>query len=177
MANLLIINANPNSGSFCEAIAYEYAKKNQNNYDKIELFEIKNICSDDNDSFSLDENIIKEFQNHLLFCDELVIITPNWWNGIPAIFKYLLEKSLLQNFAFKYTNNFPKGLLDIKKAKVIITQDSPCWYTSWILKDSLYIMLKKGVLEFCGVKKVEKVVFGNVKKSSLKQREKWLREI
>lgn len=172
MANLLIINANPNNGSFCEAIANKYKEKAKTNYERVELFEIKTLNYDN--KFIVDEVTIKKFQNLLITADELVIITPNWWSAIPAIFKYLLEVSLLPNFAFTYKNGLPKGLLTIKKAKVIITQDSPVWYTKWFLGDPLYKMLKKGVLEFCGIKNIEKIVFGSVKNSSMKQRTKWL---
>lgn len=174
---LLVINANPNEKSFCEAIALKYIEKYQTNFEKVELFEMKKFVDTQNRAFLIDEIVIKNFQEKLINCDELVIITPNWWSGIPAIFKYLLEVSLTYDFAYTYKNNLPKGLLTIKKAKIIITQDSPLWYTKCFLGDPLYRMLKKGVLQFCGIKKIEKIVFGNVRNSSMTQRIKWLESI
>lgn len=175
MATLLIINANPNEKSFCESIANRYKEKSKTDYERVELFEIKTLNNDN--KLTIDEATIKRFQNLLIIADELVIITPNWWSGIPAIFKYLLEVSLTYDFAFTYKNNLPKGLLTIKKAKIIITQDSPSWYTKCFLGDPLYRMLKKGVLQFCGIKKIDKIVFGNVRNSSMTQRIKWLESI
>ncbi|GAA4710668.1 NAD(P)H-dependent oxidoreductase [Brevibacillus fulvus] len=53
--------------------------------------------------------------------DLLVMIYPVWWWSQPAILKGYIDRVFVDNFAFRYTQAGPVGLLSGKKAIVITT--------------------------------------------------------
>ncbi|MED2934666.1 NAD(P)H-dependent oxidoreductase [Bacillus wiedmannii] len=70
-----------------------------------------------------------------------------------------------------------KGLLKGKKAWVINTVDSPLWYVALLYRSADWIMMKRGVLRFCGIRDIKRSVFQSVKTSKQEKREKWLLQI
>lgn len=63
----------------------------------------------------------------------------------------------------------PGKLLTDKTARLIVTMDAPKWYYSLMTKSSGHNSMKKGILEFCGVKPVKITVFGAVKAADQKK--------
>lgn len=98
------------------------------------------------------------------------------WGSVPALLKGALDRVFLPNFAFKYQQGspFPKQLLIGKTARLIVTMDTPPWYYRLIFGAPSHKMMKRTVLEFCGVKPVKITEFGPVISSNEKSRLKWL---
>jgi len=68
-------------------------------------------------------------------------------------------------------------LLKGKSARLIVTMDSPKWYYSMVYKSPGHNSIKKGVLEFCGIKPVKITTFGPVKTSDDRKRKKWINQV
>ena len=55
--------------------------------------------------------------------------------------------------------------------------DTPKWYYSLIYKSPGHNSMKRGILEFCGVKPVKITAFGPIKSSNDKKRQDWINKI
>ncbi|SHJ41536.1 MULTISPECIES: NAD(P)H-dependent oxidoreductase [Reichenbachiella] len=113
------------------------------------------------------------------WCDHMVWIHPIWWYGFPALMKGFIDRTFLPGVTFKFEEGkvFPNQLLKGKTARIITTGDSPEWYYRWVMKQPATHQLKKGTLEFCGVKPVKTTFFGSVNKSTPEIRAKWLDKV
>lgn len=60
--------------------------------------------------------VLQEFKE----ADEYVFVTPMWNFGVPPLVKAYLDNVMIAGETFKYTENGPVGLLEDKKATVII---------------------------------------------------------
>ena len=85
--------------------------------------------------------------------------------GMPAILKGFIDRIFVAGFAYKYEGALPKGLLKGKKAWVINTLDSPLWYVALLYRSADWIIMKRGVLRFCGIRDIKPSVFQSVKTS------------
>lgn len=63
------------------------------------------------------------------------------------------------------------------KAWVINTLDSPLWYVALLYRSADWIMMKRGIFTFCGIRDIKRSVFQSVKTSKVSKREKWLLQI
>lgn len=178
---ILIINAHPYSESFCNALAQKYYQGALENGFEVKMTNLRYLNFDLvlHGGYSVItelEDDLKEQQEIIKWCNHLVIITPLWWAGLPALLKGFLDRTLLPGFAFKYseTSPMPKKLLEGRSATVIYTQGAPFLYSLLILKDSFWNSLKSGILEFCGFKPVKRLVLDSVSSSTPQKREKWL---
>ncbi|MED3658316.1 NAD(P)H-dependent oxidoreductase [Bacillus velezensis] len=118
----------------------------------------------------------KKYRKLMKEADHLIFIYPLWWGGVPAIMKGFFDRVLVAGEAYTYENGRVKGLLRAETAQVFYTADSPGWYLKWFRKNSDWITLKKGILQFCGIQKAERNLFSVVKTSTPELREKWLRQ-
>lgn len=118
-------------------------------------------------------------QDDILWADHLVFVFPIWWSDMPALLKGFLDRVLLPGFAFKYREGglLWDKLLQGRSARILYTQDAPAWYYHLFLGRPVVKILRKGVLEFCGVGPVSVSHVGPVKGSSPQERERWLRKI
>ncbi len=72
---------------------------------------------DDKAPLSTSEELIGE----VLAADHLVIATPIWNFGVPAALKAWIDQIARAGVTFKYTENGPQGLLEGKKATIVIS--------------------------------------------------------
>lgn len=172
-----IIYAHPYNKSFCNAIFNQVQLKD----DKIiDLYQdhfnpvySEQELSEYNKGTFLDP-IISKYQKMLKDTDELIIITPIWWNNVPGILKGFFDKVFTKNFAYKDSDFGVKGkLINIKKATIITTSNSPVPYLKLKgINNNIRMTLKQ-----IGVKKIEFKQFGRIKNSSVQQRRKFLEKI
>ncbi|MBX6395610.1 MAG: NAD(P)H-dependent oxidoreductase [Alicyclobacillaceae bacterium] len=106
--------------------------------------------------------------------DHILFIYPLWWYGPPAVLKGFLDRVLVSGFAYTYKGRVPRGLLKGKSAWVVYTADSPRWYIRLFRRDAEWIIMKRAVLRFCGIRKVRRLMFGGVRYSSERKRKRWL---
>ena len=126
------------------------------------------------------ESDLKKSQEYIAWADHLVIIYPTWWGTMPALLKGFFDRVFEPNFAFKFrgkTSLLWDRLLKGKSAHIITTMDGPPWYYKLFLRQPGINIIKKGILNFCGVKPVNVSIYGSVKKSSKDQREDWIVDV
>lgn len=184
MKNILIIQGHPVKDTFSKHLKEAYQKGAESVDSEVKTIKLRDLDFDLNFSEGyrgnqeLEPDLIKA-QELITWADHLVFIYPNWWSTFPALVKGFIDRAFLPDFAFKYREGSVlwDKLLIGKSARVIVTMDSPIWYYRWIMKAPGHNAMKKGILGFCGIKPIRITSLGPIKKSSEKQREKWLKKI
>lgn len=124
---------------------------------------------------ALEPDLVKA-QNDIQWADHLVFFYPNWWGTYPAILKGFIDRTFLPGFAFKYrqgrTNH--EQLLKGKTARLVVTMDSPKWYYYLVQHAPGHFAMRKGLLNFCGIKPVYISTIGLIRTASQRQKDKWV---
>jgi len=173
MKNILIIVAHPKEDSFSFAMANTYKEVAQNRGDKVELLDLYRdahqqpfFTYDDANKLSTDAAMMY-YQAKITQADELVFVFPYWWGSFPAILKNFFDWNLSKDFAFKYVNSRPKGLLEGKSVKVFTTTGAPKFvYTITGANRRLKNTIKEQIVNFCGMKLDGFHIFGGVDTSA-----------
>ncbi|MFN3801616.1 NAD(P)H-dependent oxidoreductase [Belliella pelovolcani] len=184
MKNILIINGHPDMESFNYALSEAYKNGADKSDAIIKVINIRELNFNPNLEFGyrrrteLEPDLI-DAQAKLIWADHLVWIYPVWWSSFPAIMKGVLDRVLLPGFAFQKRQNslFSDKLLVGKTARIICTLDQPTWYYKWVYGNPSHNALKKGTLNYIGVKKVRITSIGPVRLSNESFRLKWLRKV
>ena len=181
---VLVINGHPDKESFNYALSEAYMEGLRDTNAQVELLNIADLDFKPNLQYGYRK--ITELEPDLLEAidkikqaDHLVWVLPMWWYGMPALMKGFIDRIFLPGFFFKYQkgNPFPKKLLKGKTARLIITADTVRWYDRWFMGSPLINQLKKGTLEFCGVKPVKVTYIAPIKDSTEAFRAKWLQKV
>ncbi|PFY86190.1 NAD(P)H-dependent oxidoreductase [Bacillus pseudomycoides] len=183
--NVLIIYAHPNPSSFNAAILEHVQKGLQETNHFVTLLDLYKeqfnpvlIFNEDKRRHDLVyEEETEKYRRLIKEADFFIFIYPIWWWGMPAILKGFIDRVFVTGFAYKYEGALPKGLLIGKKAWVINTLDSPLWYVALLYRSADWVIMKKGILRFCGIRQIKRSVFQSVKTSKAIKREKWLLEM
>lgn len=174
----LIILGHPDKKSFCESLATHYengAKEKGGDVARLNLYELSfnpNLKYGHRINQPLEEDLI-EAQRLIKWANHLVIIYPVWWGGVPAILKGFLDRVFLPGFAFKYREHSSEWdkLLSGKSARLIVTSYAPVIWLYLNYFHPAVNMMKKAVLEFCGVSPIHVTSFGSLKNASEKKLE------
>ncbi|SDS88615.1 Putative NADPH-quinone reductase (modulator of drug activity B) [Paenibacillaceae bacterium GAS479] len=170
---IAIIIGHPNAESFCHSLAANYAKGAERSGAQVTILDLAEMHFDPilhngyNKRTELEEDLLHA-QRVLLEADHTVWIYPIWWATMPAVLKGFLDRVLLPGFAFKYTKGkaVPEKLLLGRSARIIATMDSPVWYYRAVLRNSGIYAMKKGVLEFSGIRPVATTRLGSIGSST-----------
>ncbi len=185
MHNILIINGHPDKESLCTELANSYKRGADSNKDIVcELINLYHLDFDPilrhgyRQRTVLEPGLLKA-QEAIMAADHLVFVYPTWWATFPALLKGFIDRVFLPGFAFKYRDNsvFWDKLLKGKTARLIVTMDAPVWYYWLVNKSPGHNAMKKGTLEFCGIKPVKISTFGPVKTSNDDRRQKWIKKV
>ena len=173
MKNILIVVAHPKKESFSFAMANTYKNNRENRGDKVEILD---LYRDENqqpffnyeDANALESTqSMKYYQEKITNADELVFVFPYWWGSFPAILKNFFDWNLSKNFAFKYVNSRPKGLLEGKTVKIFTTTGAPKFiYTLTGANRRLKGMIDDQIVKFCGMKLDGCHIYGGVDTSA-----------
>jgi putative NADPH-quinone reductase len=181
MKRILIINGNSKDHSLCHSLAEAYAQGARQSKHQVKLIHLSKLSFDaifrsGYGQVQPLEPDLMQLQQDIREADHLVFVYPTWWGTVPALLKGALDRVLLPGFAFKYRkgNPFPEKLLKGKTARLIVTMDSPPWYYRLAYGAPGTKMMKRTVLEFCGIKPVKVTAFGPVLNSKETIRLKWL---
>lgn len=183
MKKILIINGHPVKNSYGSALAEAYfqgAEKNNYNVKKI------NICEMDfnpNLIFAYKKHMepepdIKDAIHQMKEADHIVWVFPIWWQGTPALLKGFIDRTFLPDIAYDMKNRkLPKKLFKGKSSRIIVTCDTPKWYSILFLKNPALNQLKRGTLYFTGIKPVKVTYISPIRNSSDKFRDGWLNKV
>ncbi|MCP4131944.1 MAG: NAD(P)H-dependent oxidoreductase [bacterium] len=181
---ILVIQAHPNNESFSAALADSYGQGAEAAGAEVRYLNLTDMDFDPilrkgyQEIQELEPDLVKA-QEYIIWANHLVFTYPIWWATIPALLKGFIDRTILPGFAFQQSqkNEFPGKLLKGRSAHLIVTMDSPPWYFRFFTKRPGHNMMKKGTLQFCGVKPVRITEFAPIKTSTPEQRQKWLESI
>jgi NAD(P)H dehydrogenase (quinone) len=113
--------------------------------------------------------------------DLLAVVHPNCWGAPPAIVKGWIDRVFAPDAAYGFEKGVdqgdePVGLLTTKAALVLNTGNTPVDRERAMFGDPLETMWRVGILGYCGVRHVERRLFGVVATSSAEERRGWLAE-
>lgn len=181
--NILVINGNPKPGSLCQALAEHYARGAAEAGHRVRTVHLHQL------QFALSlgqghaiaqalEPDLQQLQQALHEAEHLVWAYPVWWGSVPALLKGALDRVLLPGFAFRYTKGqaLPDQLLKGRSARLLVCMDTPPWYFRWLQGAPAHRMMKRTVLEFCGIRPVRISEFAPVLHSDDVRRRRWLAE-
>lgn len=178
MKKTFIIFCNPKKDSFSEAIANAYKKGSKKINKEVKTVNVYDIKIDE--YYNFDDKLspkLKQFQDNIIWADELVFIYPVWWLGFPAKLKSIIEKTFLKNIVAGYSpKGYPIPLLKSKKAVIVQTYDMPVFVMKLLGGDISFKHLK-GILGICGIKTKKRFDFGRMIKSTPEIRKKWLDKV
>jgi len=178
---ILVVAGNPKQKSFSAEIARRYQKGAQSHGAEVRFLDISSMEFDPvlHGGYNVDQALepdLQQAQDLVAWADHLVFAFPLWWGGMPAKLKGFFDRVFLPGFAFSYEKGktFWKKLLTGRSGEVFITMDAPTWWNRWVDGAPVQKMIKRKILQFCGVNPVMVHDFGSVKGSSDRQRGKWL---
>ena len=183
MKNVLIINGHPNKESYVHALAKSYADgvlTTDATLDTINIGELdfqSNLAHGYSKITPLEPDLVSAIDK-IKKADHIVWLFPMWWYGSPAVMKGVIDRTFLPGTAFKYNGKpFPEQLFKGKSARIVVTADTPYWYNKWVMGNPAIKQLKKGTLEFSGIKPVKVSYFGPIKDSTTDSRAKWVQDV
>jgi len=122
---------------------------------------------------------LKQAQENILWCEHWVIFYPIWWGSVPALFKGFLDRTLYAGFAYEYHQTDPlwDKLLKGRSAHIFTTCDAPWWWIYFAYRNSDLNMVKRAVLQFCGISPVKVTRFFRVRWTDEKERQGWIQKV
>ncbi|MCG8575185.1 MAG: NAD(P)H-dependent oxidoreductase [Flavobacteriales bacterium] len=184
MKQILIINGHPDKESFNYALSAAYREGAAKNNVQIDQINIGDLDFNPNLKFGyrqrtdLEPDLLDAIEK-IKKSDHIVWLFPMWWYSYPAIMKGFIDRTFLPGITYQPIEGkpLPKKLLKGKTARVIITSDTPRWYDFLYMKSPTRHQIKKGVLQFCGVKPVKITQIATIKGSNKAFRDKWLQKV
>lgn len=177
----LVFLGHPDNDSYCGALAGRAAERAAEAGDEVETLRLGDLAfsapvprrSGDDQTPEPD---VARLQRAIGAADHLVFVFPTWWGGMPGRLKSLLELALTPGFAFRYIAHSTRWtpLLSGKTAELIVTMDTPPWFYRTIYRDAGISVLRRNILDFCGVKVTRIRRFGSMRISTADQRRAWL---
>ncbi|MDN4165903.1 NAD(P)H-dependent oxidoreductase [Cytophagales bacterium LB-30] len=184
MKKILIINGHPDEESFNYALSEAYKRGAERSNAEVKEIRIRELDFNPNLQFGyrkrteLEPDLL-DAQVKLKWADHIVWVYPVWWSAVPGIMKGFLDRVLLPGFAFTKRENslFSDGCFTGVSARIICTLDQPAWYYRWVYGNPSHNAMKKGTLQFMGIKKVRITSIGPIRLSKERFRAKWLKKV
>ena len=124
------------------------------------------------------EPCLNEWRENTLWADHLCWAYPQWWGGMPAKMKGVLDRAYLPGFAMAYHETDPwwDRLLKGRSADVLMTADAPAFFDQLMYGRPAKKQVEKLVLNFAGIKPVRVLQVGTVKTAKPDKINQWLRK-
>jgi putative NADPH-quinone reductase len=177
MKKILVLQCHPSPESFCAALGKTYFNLKKSQGAEIEWIALSDLKFDPilRGGFRGEQVLevdLTEVQKKIIWAEHIVWVYPLWWGSMPALLKGFLDRVMLPGFAFQYKKGvgFPEKLLLGRTAEIILTLDTPIWYYKWFLGAPEIKIMKKSILEFCGIKVLKTQYFGPIRGTTNEQR-------
>ncbi|MDX8481477.1 NAD(P)H-dependent oxidoreductase [Mesorhizobium sp. VK24D] len=123
---------------------------------------------------------LEEAAEALAWAQHVVMVFPLWLGTMPAMLKAFLEQLMRPGTAFAYPDKgagFAKSLLRGRSARLVVTMGMPApVYRIWFLSHGIAGM-RRGILNFVGIKPVRESLFGMVANASDAKRASWIKSM
>lgn len=181
---VLIILGHPNKDTFCGSLAESYKKGAVKSGAEVREIFVSDLKFDPilhrgyKEIQELEPDLVRA-QELIKWAEHLVFVYPTWWATMPALLKGFFDRVFLPGFAFKYRENSPfwDKYLTGKSARVIVTMDAPAWYNFLVYGNAGQKAVKRGTLQFCGIKPVKVTTIGGVKDMKKENLTGWLTKV
>lgn len=180
MKKICIINGNPKRDSYCGALAEAYQQGALSKDHEVRVFSVGELDFDPilregyDEKQPLEPDLVA-VQEAMKWAHHSVWIFPVWWGAMPAALKGLIDRIFLPGFAFRFEcGPVPKRLLRGRSARVITTMDAPPVVYNVLYGAPVHTMIRKTVLEFCGVNPVKITSLGPLGMSAGLRKKSWL---
>ena len=103
-------------------------------------------------------------QEHIAWCDHLVLAFPLWLGDMPAVLKGFLEQVARPGFAFHRDekNPFGRKALGGRSARIVVTMGMPALVYRWYFRAHSVKSLERNILGFVGIAPVHETLVGMV---------------
>jgi putative NADPH-quinone reductase len=181
---ILVILGHHTKDSLCGALAQSYVQGAMSSGYEVRQIAIGDLSFEpvirdtSEKMLELEQDLVKA-QNAIQWAQHIVFVYPTWWGGPSALLKGFIDRVFLPDFAFRFRegSSLWDQLLTGRTARLIVTMDTPHWYYRWFFRMPGHNLMKRTILEFCGIKPVSVTGLGPVRTSSLQKREKWLAQV
>lgn len=115
---------------------------------------------------------LAKYRGQILDADTLIFIYPIWWGRPPAMLLGYIDKVFASGFAYKIRPKklSPDGLLKGKRAICISTMKGPTGYPALLLGNGHKKIMRVGLFQFVGIKRVKFFEQGNMEKKNGRQK-------
>lgn len=185
----MIIYCHPWNGSFNHSVLQQIIANLKSHHQKFELIDLYKEHFDpayDEEELRLfhegktHDPLVTKYLKMMQNADQVIFVTPIWWNGIPGMLKGFIDKVMKEGEGLSHivTKTGIKGeLTNIKKAYVFTSSTSPTLYYKYLAGNGIKKIFINQTLKQIGVKKARWINFGNMTHSKKEQREKYLNRI
>lgn len=123
---------------------------------------------------------VTAYLHELRTADQLIIITPVWWNSVPAMLKGFIDKVMKEGPGLSHTvtKTGVKGeLTNIQRAYVFTTSTSPTLYLKYFSGNAIKKIFINKTLKQLGIGHRTWVNFGGISSSTPVRRSNYLKAI
>lgn len=186
--NILIVLAHPDDSSFNHAIAnqaHETLKKNGHTVIFHDLYKEQFDAILPGQEIPRDVDLPATIAQHCEECatvDGIIVVHPNWWGMPPAILTGWVDRVMRPGLAYEFIEGdsgegIPVGLLNADKALIFNTSNTFAEREREVFGDPLERIWKDCIFDLCGVKEIDRSMFGVIVTSTQEERETWLAEV
>ncbi|MDR3078654.1 MAG: NAD(P)H-dependent oxidoreductase [Rickettsiales bacterium] len=183
---ILVIDSNPSKFSLTACLAEEYEINARKAGFEVEMLVLRDLTFDPILHFGYSrhqklEPDLEKSQELLRWCSHLVILSPVWWYGPPALLKGFLDRVLLPEFAFRVQSNPVRAverMLAGRTATLIYTYGGPRGNMETDSEDPFALQLKSGILYFCGFSDIKTFpLYDTIGFKNIKRRQKFIEDV
>lgn len=127
MTAALVIDGHPNPDSLSASIARSYAEAHGN----ARVLSLRDLDFDPHLHYGYRarqsiEPQLQEARDALHSAAQIIIVSPMWWGGTPALLKGFFDRALLPGTEYQMTKlGFPRGLLRGRSGRFLMLADTP----------------------------------------------------
>ena len=178
-----VIHGHPRSDSLCSALAATYVQQAIAAGHEVRQIDLATLDFDPvlHGGYQAEQALeagLPQAQADLVWAEHLVFAYPVWWGGMPAVLKGFIDRTFQPGVAFRYRKDSPwwDKLFAGKTARLLVTADSPRWWTVLVNGDTAVKQLKGPILGFWGCPRPASF-FSPVRTSTPAQRQDWLDQV
>ena len=179
----VVLNGHPAPNSLSQQFAATYAETLQASGAEVRQFNLSELDFDPDfgqgnySKFKPLEPDLEELLQALEWCDHLVIATPMWWGGPPALLKGLFDRMLVPGRTFNtkvLKMGMPTPMLGGRTAQVILTSDTPMWAFRLLYGRAMIKNIHRQILKFVGFAPKRPLYFSGASEADKPKVDGWI---